>query len=177
MSSSQMWTRGVLGWVLLAGASGCGGASDGLPREGVSGAVTLDGQPLVKGTIQFRATSDKLPTTGQATINDGKYSIPRAEGLVPGTYKVVIASFTDVAETKLLHNVPGKPAAAPKNLVSKLFNRDSNLTAEVKGGQPNEFNFDVKKKDAKEELESSGRFRPRNAAQVHAGNEQIMSHP
>jgi hypothetical protein len=163
MSISRTYARGVLGCVLLVGVSGCGGGSDGLPREAVSGAVTFDGQPLVKGTIQFAPTSDKLPTTGQATINDGKYSIPRAEGLVPGTYKVAIASFTEVAETRLLHGVPGKPAPAPKNLVSKLFNRDSNLTAEVKGGQPNEFNFDVKKMDAKEELESSGKFRPRNA--------------
>jgi hypothetical protein len=163
MSVLRMWTPGILGWVLAVGVSGCGGSSDGLPREAVSGSVTFDGQPLAKGTIQFDSASDKLPTTGMATINDGKYTIHRAEGLVPGTYKVVIASFTEVAETKLLHGVPGKPAPAPKNLVSKLYNRDSKLTAEVKEGQPNEFNFEVKKIDATEELESSGKFRSRRA--------------
>ena len=34
-------------------AAGCSQSSDELPREPVSGTVTLDGQPLASGTIQF----------------------------------------------------------------------------------------------------------------------------
>ena len=159
MSLSRMWMGGILGWLLVL--SGCGASSDNLPREAVSGSVTIEGQPLAKGTIQFAPTSDKLPTTATAGINDGKYSIPRAEGLVPGTYKVAITSFDEVAETKSLHGLPGKVAPPPKNLISKQFNTDSNLTAEVKGGETNTFDFEVTKKDSKEDAESRGTTRSR----------------
>jgi hypothetical protein len=161
MSILRMWTLGIPGWVLAVGLGGCGGSIDSLPREAVSGSVTFEGQPLAKGTIQFAPTSDNLPTTGMATINDGKYSIPRANGLVPGTYKVAITSLTEVAEAKFSHGVPGKPAPAPKNLISKQFNKNSNLTAEVKGGQSNNFEFEVKKIDGKEESAASGNVRSR----------------
>jgi hypothetical protein len=153
----------MLGWMLAITFAGCGERPDNLPREAVSGAVMFEDQPMAKGTIQFAPTSDKIPTTGKAAVIDGGYSIPRAEGLVPGTYKVVIASFTEVAEANFSHGVPGKPAPAPKNLISKQFNKNSNLTAEVKGGQTNKFDFDVKKATAKEEAESSGNARSRKA--------------
>jgi hypothetical protein len=148
MSQSHRWSVGVLMGMLALGSSGCGGSSDGLPREAVSGSVNLEGQPLAKGTIQFASNSDKVPTTATAGIIDGKYSIPRSEGLVPGTYKVAISSFDEVAETKSPHGAPGKVGPAPKNLVPKEYNTASQLTAEVRGGQDNTFPYDITKSKA-----------------------------
>jgi hypothetical protein len=161
MSWSHAWRAGILAGLLAVGSSGCGAGSDNLPREALTGLVTIDGQPLARGTIQFAPTSDKLPTTGTSGIVEGKYFIARSEGLVPGEYKVAIISLTEVAESKSLHGLPGKPAPPPKNLISKQFNRESSLTREVKGGDTNRFNFDVKKADSKEEAESSGNIRSR----------------
>jgi hypothetical protein len=145
----QAGGAGILVGMLALASSGCEGRSDDLPREGVSGSVTMDGQPLAKGTIQFAPTSDKIPTTITAGINDGKYSVPHTEGLVPGTYKVAISSFNEVAETPEPHHAPGKVGPAPKNLIPKQFNTASTLTAEVKGGEANTFDFEITKKEVK----------------------------
>jgi hypothetical protein len=70
-------------FVALGLAVGCSGSGDDLPREPVSGTVTLDNQPLASGTISF------IPVAGQGggggTITDGKFSIAREGGLVPGS--------------------------------------------------------------------------------------------
>jgi hypothetical protein len=143
----QAWGAGILVGMLGLLSSGCGGSSDDLPREAVSGSVNLEGQPLAKGTIQFVPTSDKVSTNGTAGIVEGKYALPRAEGLVPGSYKVAISSFSELAETPEPHNAPGKVGPVPKNLVPKQFNTASTLTAEVKGGQANTFNFEITKSE------------------------------
>jgi hypothetical protein len=147
MSQSQTWPAGIVGWMLALGLSGCDGSSssENLPREAISGSVTVAGQPLAQGTIQFAPSSGALPTAGTAGIKDGKYSIPRSEGLVPGPYKVLISSFTEVADSPEPHGLPGKPSPPPKNLVPKKYNKSTTLTAEVKSGASNTFDFDLKK--------------------------------
>jgi len=150
MSRSQMWSASILGWVLAVGLSGCGGSTDNLPREAVSGSVTLGGQPLAKGTIVFAPTSDKLPTDAKTGISDGKYSIPRAEGLVPGTYKVAISSLNELAETKSPHGLPGKVSPPAKNLVPRQYNIASALTKEVKGGETNTFDCELSNVETKD---------------------------
>jgi hypothetical protein len=147
MSQSHAWSVGILASMLALGSSGCGGSSDGLPREAVSGSVTLESQPLAKGTIQFAPTSDKVPTSATAGIVDGKYSIPRSEGLVPGTYKVAISSVTEAAAPKAVHGLPGPTRPPAKNLVPKQYNTASTLTAEVKSGEANTFPFEITKNE------------------------------
>jgi hypothetical protein len=150
MSRSQLWSASILGWVLALGLSGCGGGSDNLPREAVSGSVTLGGEPLAKGTIVFAPTSEKLPTNATAGIVDGKYSIPRYEGLVPGTYKVAISSINEMAETKSPHGAPGKVGPPAKNLVPRQYNLASSLTKDVKAGETNTFDFELSNIEAKD---------------------------
>ena len=72
--------------------AGCGGADDELPRESISGTVTLNGEPLKAGSIQFQPTGQGGGNAGSATITDGNYSIAKVEGLVPGKYLVLITS-------------------------------------------------------------------------------------
>ncbi|MFM7316846.1 MAG: hypothetical protein ACKO5E_07840, partial [bacterium] len=67
--------------------SGCGG--DGLPRQAISGSISINGKPLKSGVVNFVPQSAGMPTQSGAAIVEGKYSIPRATGLVPGKYKVV----------------------------------------------------------------------------------------
>src|SRR4051794_22210111 len=75
----------------LAGAwvgGGCGGAAgDNLPRQAVSGTVTLDGAPVSHGFIQFRPTTEGPTTEVGGEIKDGKYEIAREQGPVPGGYR------------------------------------------------------------------------------------------
>src|SRR5262249_54495418 len=83
--------------VLLTSVAGCGGG-DNLPRQEVNGSVTIDGKPLVRGLITFVPTSAEVSTQGGGPVLEGKFSIPRMQGLVPGKYKVVISSPDDKPE-------------------------------------------------------------------------------
>src|SRR5262249_46607926 len=105
MPRRQVVSKIILLIGLAAPLSGCGGG-DTLPRQEISGKVSFEGQPLADGSIQFQPDpSIEGPSVpGGALITAGVYRISREEGLVPGTYKVMIFSHGDA---------PGADAAAP----------------------------------------------------------------
>src|SRR5687768_18486378 len=80
--------------VLLLLAGGCGDRAGG--RQEISGTVTLKGQPVDEGVIEFHpldnTSTDQLVTKSGAMITDGKYLIRKDQGLVPGKYRVIISS-------------------------------------------------------------------------------------
>jgi hypothetical protein len=135
---------------------------DDLPRQPVSGRVTLDGKPLEQGTITFSPATE-LPTPGMVSISGGSYSIPRTQGLVAGTYKVSIQAadttepvekFGDLpgiagrrqaeaADKKKRAEVLGKKGASPSQAVPAKYNTATTLTATVKDGETNAFDFDL----------------------------------
>src|SRR5262249_36161251 len=78
-----------------------GRSADNVPREAVSGSVSIDGNPLKSGAITFVPNGPDIPSQGGTPVVDGKYSIPRAQGLVPGKYKVVISSGEGTPEKKV----------------------------------------------------------------------------
>jgi hypothetical protein len=134
--------------------SGCS-SGDELPREAVSGTVMLDGQPLAGGVIQFTPASPEIPQGGGSPITGGRFSIPRAQGLVPGTYRVTVnAASSETTVPKGEPVEPGKPpepgrptrTARAKELIPAKYNAESELKAEVKKGVPNEFTFTLQSK-------------------------------
>ena len=121
---------------------------DALPREAISGTVTLDGQPLPKGTIQFRPASQAEATASGGMIDEGRFALPRGEGLVLGKYRVQIDSREDTGAPLAGGELPGAPVVSKKKpaaLIPARYNTKSELTAEVKSGGPNDFPFDLKK--------------------------------
>jgi len=124
----------------------------------------MDGAPLPGGTIQFTPATE-LPTPALVPIEAGTYTIPRDRGLVPGSYKVSILPSENPASQEPTEG-PGEPpgpaaqaraealdkkARAAKfgksrgkdQLIPPQYNTATTLTAEVKEGSPNEFNFDL----------------------------------
>jgi hypothetical protein len=146
-----------LGALSLAGPAGCGGAYDDLPRHEISGMVTLDGQPVAEGVIQFLPNGPMTGTQVGAMIRGGSYSIRRDEGPVPGTYRVTINAPTRVGKADdgppsdappdsiALPRAKKAPAVQVKDMIPKQYNVQSTLTAEVKAEGPNTFNFDLKR--------------------------------
>jgi len=126
---------------------GGGGGGDSLPREAVSGGVSIDGKPLAKGLITFLPADAETATQGGGPILDGKYTIPRDQGLVPGKYKVVVSSPENKPEKfpdqGFNNNAPGMLPIPPKEVVPSQYNTDSLLTAEVKAGAKNMFDFNL----------------------------------
>ena len=124
---------------------GCSESEDELPREPVSGSVTLDDQPLASGAIQFSPSgqggSSGVPVQGGGAIEDGQFSIPRERGLVPGTYKVSISSAEKRDHTKPA--MPGKASRLAKESIPKKYNAKTTLTAEIKKGGTSDLKFEL----------------------------------
>jgi hypothetical protein len=137
-------------------AAGCSGSGDELPREPVSGKVTLDGQALADGAIQFMpatsATGEKTAVAqpGGATIKNGQFSIPRETGLVPGSYNVAInAAERGAEQTKPAGPGTGQKGAkgrVPNELIPAKYNAQTVLTVEIKKGGASDLKFDLQSK-------------------------------
>ncbi|QDV50685.1 carboxypeptidase regulatory-like domain-containing protein [Gimesia fumaroli] len=125
------------------------GPTDTPPLARVKGKVTLDGQPLTSGSVQF--TPDKnRGTTGRMALGnineDGTFelmTIRAGDGAQVGYHLVAIESYESTAFD------PNQPVnQAPKSLIPKRYTdpKTSELTAEVKSGEDNFFTFDLKSK-------------------------------
>jgi hypothetical protein len=130
--------RFVCGIALLACllTSGCGGKPDLPPMERVSGTVTLDGQPLPRGTVQF------VPDVSQGTEGppgvgvideEGHYEIVTAgvKGAVVGHHKISVEAEGEYDDTAI---------SMGPSLIPRHYNNPdtSRLTADVKEGQKND---------------------------------------
>ena len=106
----------------LAAAAGCAAPEDNLPRQAVSGKVTLDGKPLESGMISFAPSGDggAGPVSVGAVIREGSYAIARAEGPVPGSYRVSILSEGGAAESAGAAPGPGELKSARKEPIPAL---------------------------------------------------------
>jgi hypothetical protein len=134
----------LLPWLLCACAvaAGLAGCSGGPKRYAVSGEVKWRGQPLDQGSITFLPAAPSLGSSGGAAIKDGRYSLSARDGLLPGSYKVMINSADPkgVADPDAL---PGPSGPLPKDRVKPKYNAQTVLTAEVKPEGPNTFNYEV----------------------------------
>src|SRR5688572_22890661 len=79
--------------ILLAIAAfclGCG-VDDGL--TGISGTVSIDGQPAESGTIHFQPVAESQSKGAGASIDAGAFEVSDRVALKPGEYDVVIQAF------------------------------------------------------------------------------------
>lgn len=94
-----MRTTGFCLWiVLLLLAIGCGKSK----MSPVSGTVTLDGKPLAGASVLFAPEGSGKDATGE-TDQDGRFTMSTlqpGDGVLPGTYKVVISAPLGVPDTK-----------------------------------------------------------------------------
>ncbi|WP_165247196.1 carboxypeptidase-like regulatory domain-containing protein [Paludisphaera soli] len=139
---------------VLAVSWGCGGG-DGLPRQAISGKVTLDGQPLESALVTFTPTgAGGDSTSGAAQVSSGSFSIPKADGLIPGNYRVSVSVPKEVpvkaSRKKETDSVTGEEIAPPTTALGEAlperYNAQSELTADVAEAGPNDFTFAVTSK-------------------------------
>jgi len=121
---------------------------DILPRVAIQGTVTLDGKPLPEGRLQFQpdpSSEAGIITVGE--IKDGRYSIARAEGPVPGKYRVMVSS-RPVFKIKPGENPGGgPPRTGPEKVPSRYNGKLSELVCDVTtdSSQSIDFTLDTKK--------------------------------
>ncbi len=110
----------------LLAFAGCSG-SDG--REEINGTVTLDGQPLDSGLVNFRPAEGTKANSSGGTITEGRFHLPAAKGLMPGEYIVRVQAFQ-----KSGRKVQDPQMGEIDEMVSVRFNETGTLKATVTDG-------------------------------------------
>lgn len=134
-------------------SSGCGSDS-GPEKVGVNGTITLDGQPVVQGTIAF--VSLEGGRTCATPIADGTYELRLGSGPFVGPQKVTILAFKKTGQViKVTKSLPGPPDEGPaippggfeleetEQVLPARYNSASELTANLSSGDNNFVNFDL----------------------------------
>ena len=126
---------------LLVLLAACGRAD----RLGLQGSVTLDGEPLPQGVIQFvPLPGTKGPSAG-STIRDGQFSVEPDKGVFPGTFRVEITASRKTGR-KLIDRQSGQVTDELGNVLPARYNQNSELTKEVTADGPNAFDFALQSK-------------------------------
>jgi hypothetical protein len=138
MPNLRSWI--VLAFLLLP-FCGCSQESDGL--HAVSGTVNVDGAPVQTGSIRFEPTEGQASFSGSMIIN-GKYTVPRDTGLLPGKYRVAItAPLPGTVDKSSSQALPGEAPPLAKDLIPPEWNSASTQFIEVKKGGSNVFPFEI----------------------------------
>ena len=75
-------------------------------------------------------------------ITNGKYLIPREQGLPPGSYRVYISALEPTPKPT---GAPGEnPAPAARQRIPPEYNEESRVIIEVKADQDSKFDFAIK---------------------------------
>ena len=127
---------------LIASLTGCGRSGPEIAR--VSGTVTLDGKPLPEAFVFFRH-ADGGRISEAFTDNSGRYTLNYSNdesGAMVGSNTVRISTFIEAVREDSGAIVKG---TNKKELVPAKYNKQSELTVEVKSGK-NTLDFDLKSK-------------------------------
>lgn len=157
----------ALSLVLLAGCQGGGTTLDTVP---VTGTVTLSGSPVVGATVTFSPKGEGGRAAFATTDANGQYTlttVTAGDGAMVGSYGVAIAKTEQAAAANVQggavgemspeqldavyeaarSEIEGGPDAdtGPKELLPVRYKdaATSGLTAEVKDGEDNDFDFDL----------------------------------
>ena len=127
--------------ILLAGLAALimvAGCTRGDGRQRVTGRVTLDGQPLGDGAINFRPAPGLTANSSGGPIKAGQFELPADRGLVPGKYLVTITAMRETGRTVQDEQMGPVAETAPVQ-----FKEAGTLEATVEAGQRADFQFDL----------------------------------
>jgi hypothetical protein len=130
---------GVLAVAMLA-AAGCrgGDGASAYPAASLIGSVTVDGQPVPNGLLQFLPPAGGSAPVVQAEIKDGRYA---ATGVPLGKIRVLI---TAVKETgRMDSKSTSQPVSEVMNLIPDRYRDGLDITVATGSGVQN---FELKSK-------------------------------
>ncbi len=125
--------------------TGCGFGDGGPPRHGIAGKISFDGQPVSQGAITFIPAEGTSGPSGGSRIENGSYTVPLANGLVAGTYRVEIRS-----PQKTGKQIPAQSPSPPgtmtdeiKETIPAIYNKSSEVTVKIPAAG-DQFNLELK---------------------------------
>ena len=125
--------------VLALATMGCN-RSDG--RLSGSGTVTLDGEELPEGSIEFVPIAGTTGPTAGGSIRGGKYCIAGEDGIFAGRFRVKITANRKTGE-QAMDLYRGVKFDVEKQYLPARYNEKSQLEAEVTDEGPNVFAFEL----------------------------------
>ncbi|MEX1224600.1 MAG: hypothetical protein WEA31_08640 [Pirellulales bacterium] len=124
----------LLGCLFLAG---CGDAR----RQSVVGTVTVNGEPVESGHIEFRPQPGTSGPTAGSPIHGGEYEITSGQGPFTGAFRVEIRAMRDSG--RMIDDLAtGERVPALEQFLPPEYNENSSLTAEVTAEQQR-YDFDL----------------------------------
>jgi hypothetical protein len=130
--------------VALATCAGCG--KKGPKRAAVAGSVSLDGQPIAEGVIQFLPVEGTLGPEAGGVIENGRYDIPRQRGPVVGKNRIELrASKKTGRKIQDATARTGTLTDESKEAFPPTANTKSTLVREIKD-EPNKLDFNINSK-------------------------------
>lgn len=144
----QQVSRGtILVLFLTVCLAGCGGAEVDQRghRVGVSGEVTLDGQPLSNARIIFVTDEGEGMVKASGLIEDGVYSIDAGQGPLAGSARVEITP--ELMELEVFESAKNgdrhKKVETRAVVIPGKYNRQSQLTAQLSSDKENVFRYEL----------------------------------
>ena len=92
-----------VGGVMVLSAPGCGESGPSYPAARLEGSVTLDGEPITEGQIQFVSRDGGQVAAVSAEIADGRY---RAEWVPMGSVSVMISATRETGKMITEYSTP-----------------------------------------------------------------------
>jgi hypothetical protein len=128
--SSMTWQRlcSILALCAISSIFGCGKTA----APTVHGKVTLDGESVSMGSIEFHPQGSG-GTKASAAIEQGSYTIPATTKMQPGKYRVQI-NWMKPTGKKIPSADPGITADEMREAIPAKYNTNSTLTAEIAPG-------------------------------------------
>jgi hypothetical protein len=143
---AAFWCAWLCITLLAVAASGCGRGGKQIPnRVPVSGRVTIAGQPLAYGTVQFVPESPE-GHAAMGTIKGGAFTLQSAEsfpGVVKGPYRVSIVSPQPIDPSNRPSD-PFSPEANKSNIPNRYGNIETSGIAVEVNAPIRDLTFDLK---------------------------------
>jgi hypothetical protein len=123
----------LLSFSLLSFALGCSEPNP-LGRRPIHGQITLAGKPVDYGSITFQPEDPDHGVGTGAMIENGAYRTKLADGLPPGSYKVMISS-PDRGKVEKVEGPPGDERSYAVERIPKKYNLQTTLKIEIPKGR------------------------------------------
>lgn len=121
---------------------GCRGGATQPQRGALDGKVTLNGQPVVQGSIRLMALSPEAVNV-MAPIKDGAYHLEASQGPTKGKYRIEFSVPSAVKQRVPNDDIPGQfMEVAPETLPTR-YHRDSKITLDYDPMQPQPFDYQL----------------------------------
>jgi hypothetical protein len=134
--------RGFAICLAIATCFGCG--KKGPQRAAASGHVSLDGQPIAEGVIQFLPVEGTVGPEAGGVITNGQYDIPHERGPVVGKNRVELRASKKTG--RKIQDPTGRPGVLTdeyKESFPPTANTKSTLVRDITP-DPNALDFDIR---------------------------------